>query len=163
MVEFTEELEDAIEAEESGLLEVIAERADPDDRRILEAVVRDESSDERYRVRALYALGNWTEQQDEIVETIESAYSDLSERERFTAIDALGRLGTPEARRAIIDHRDAESPDIRRQVVNALSRIGDEASREELSALLEEEEVDFVRESAQRQLKRLKGGKDKSE
>lgn len=146
MVELSQELKGALESDDSGPLESIAERGAPEDFETLAALVRDEATSERYRRRATSALGRWPDREDQAVDAIESALVGRTELERIAAIDALGRIGTPAAREAILQHLDDE-PDVRRTAVTALARIGDDPAIEAVQELAEDD-AEIVRDKA---------------
>jgi HEAT repeat protein len=75
---------------------------------------------------------------------------DLDERGRINALSALGAIGGREAEDAIVRAGDDPSPDVRRFVVHALSRIATDAARRRLDELAAADPVDFVRLAAHR-------------
>jgi HEAT repeat protein len=81
--------------------------------------------------------------------------ADFDERLRITAVDALGRLGTPEAAGAVLDRAGDPSPDVRRFAAVALARIGGAAARDRLARTAEDDPADFVRRRARRAVAEL--------
>lgn len=148
MVEIGEELEMALESDDAGEMEMIIERGDPEDFETLQELVRDEETSKMYRRRAMSALGKWPDHEDEATDAIQSVLPRLNEIERITAMAALGRIGTPEARETVVEFRDDDAPDVRRQVVAALARIEDDTARDVIREMAEEDETDYVRELA---------------
>jgi len=153
MVEIREQLEKALNSDDLGPLETIVERGDPDDFETLRELVRSEETSETYRRRAMSALGRWPDREDEAAEAIESVLPRLTEIERITAMSALGRIGTPAARDILLRSR-SDAPDVRRQAVNALARIRDEAAMDAIREMAEEDDSEMVREKAQELLAR---------
>lgn len=159
MVEAREELEAALEAIESTELERLIEEGNPEDFDALrEVALAPETPPERRR-RALSALGSWSGRETDSLETIRSALPELNDRELISAAAALGRIGTPEARDLLIE-LEVAAPDVRRQIVRSLARIGDDPACDELQKIAEVEQVGYVRDLAARELERLEEAQD---
>jgi HEAT repeat protein len=77
----------------------------------------------------------------------------LKESHCITALEALGRLGTQEACEAVRSFADHPSPQIRKFVVVALSRIGSPAAEERLRQMAREDPKDWVRDFAAKRVK----------
>ena len=77
----------------------------------------------------------------------------LKESHCITALEALGRLGTQEACEAVRSFADHPSPQIRKFVVAALSRIGSPAAEERLRQMAREDPEDWVRDFAAKRVK----------
>ncbi|MFC6939344.1 HEAT repeat domain-containing protein [Salinirubellus sp. GCM10025818] len=157
MVRITEDLRLALEADDPEELEEIIERGDPEDFGTFQELIENEETSTTYRRRALYALGKWPDRETDAVNTIESVLPRLTELERITAVSTLRRIGTSDARELIVSKADDDSPDVRRQVVKGLSRIGDETAMDMLRELAKDDETEHVRELAQEKLRRLQG------
>lgn len=155
MNQLREELKLALEADDRARLEEIIEEANPDDYEALRDLVQDPGTTETYRRRALYALGNWPEREEDAVKLIAAVLPDFAELERITALSMLGRIGTPEARDVLLDFRDDEAPDVRRQVVSSLARHPDERTVKVLHEMAEDDESPIVRDKAQRVVEHL--------
>jgi HEAT repeat protein len=159
MVELSEDLELALEAIELGELGRIVREGDPDDFEALRELARAPETSSEHRRRALYALGTWSGREADATEAVRSVLRerDPDEPERVAAAAALGRIGTPDARDLLVELADDDAPDVRRQVVNALARVGDDAARRELRALAEADAASSVREHAAETVRRLEG------
>lgn len=155
MVEIHEELEKALESDDPGPMETIIKQANPDDFETLQELVQDEETSETYRRRSISALGKWPDRDDEATEAIQAVLPRLTELERITAISALGRIGTPEARDTIVEFRNDDAPDVRRQVVTALARIEDETAGDVIREMADSDEEDYVRELAQEKVQQM--------
>ena len=158
MTTLHEELELALEADDRARLERIIEDADPDDYRTLRELVRDPGTPEMYRRRALYAIGKWPDRDEEAVAEIADVLPELGELERVTAISTLGRIGSDEAKEVLLQYRDDDAPDVRRQVVASLARLPDERAVETLHSMAEDDESEAVRAKAERAVERLDRG-----
>jgi len=81
-------------------------------------------------------------------------YPDFDERERINALDALGRIGGPDAEAAVLQMTEDESPDIRRFAAYALSKLGTPTALERLHDLEGTDPERLVRTAAARSLRR---------
>ena len=72
----------------------------------------------------------------------------LDERQRINAVDALGRLGGPDAEDAVLELTRDESPDVRRFAAYALSRLGTETTRIQLGEMARNDPEPSVRAAA---------------
>lgn len=146
------ELERALDAFEVGALDGIIENKR---RRDFEALCRilceEPATDPVRRQRAIYALGRWGD--SSVVPDIVDALPRLKESHCITAIEALGRLGTKDARKAIERFADNPSPQVRKFVVKALSRIGGRAAEARLQKMVKEGRDDWVRDFAAKRMR----------
>ena len=69
-------------------------------------------------------------------------------RQRITAVDALGRLGGPDAEDAVLELRVDESPDVRRFAACAPSRLGTRTARIRLGEMAGNDAGPTVRAAA---------------
>lgn len=155
MIQLSEELELALEADDRARLEQVIEAAEPDDYRTLRELVRDPGTPEMHRRRALYAIGKWPDRDEDAVTEIAAVLPDLGELERITAISTLGRIGSPEAKEVLLEYRDDDAPDVRRQVASSLARYPDDRTIEALHLMAEDDESEAVRAKAERVIERL--------
>lgn len=161
MIEIPEYLELALAADDRDRLQRIIERAAPDDFALLQALVADDDTPPNYRRKAMFALGQWPGRNDEAVATIAAALPELTELERITAVDALGRIGTEAALDVVLNCVEDDEPDVRRQVVKALDEIGSGRAVAALDRIAASENVDYVRALAEEKVqdaRRRKGG-----
>jgi HEAT repeat protein len=100
------------------------------------------------RQNAIHILGRWGD--TESAAAIRSLLPTFEERERINAVDALGRLGGPDAEAAVLQTTEDESPDVRRFAAYALSNLETEAARDRLRDMEETDPVNFVRAAAAR-------------
>ena len=130
------DLAEALEAFEAGPLDHLIRQKRPEHLEALKRLASSPSETEsRFRQKALYALGRWDD--PSVVPLLVTVLPELPERERMTAIDSLGRLGTDEGRDAIASYTADPSPQVRKFVVQALARLGGTeaaASLEEMAA-----------------------------
>jgi HEAT repeat protein len=145
-----EELRDALRAFENGALDRIIARKRPEDFAALRTLLS-APANPNDRQRAIYALGRWGN--PSVVPEIVAVLPGLKESHAYTAIDTLGRLGTPEARAAVESYADHSSPQIRKFVVEALTRIADPAAQGTLEKMARADRTDWVRELAARRMK----------
>ncbi|HEU4456567.1 MAG TPA: HEAT repeat domain-containing protein [Longimicrobium sp.] len=149
--EISPELRDALKAFEIGLLDQVVARRRPEDFAALRRLLAEDGEvSPNDRQRAMYALGKWDD--PSVVPEIVARLPELKESHRITAIEALGRLGTGQARAAVEAHADDPSPHVRKFVVEALSRIGDPAAEETLRRMAREDGQEWVRNLAARRM-----------
>jgi HEAT repeat protein len=74
---------------------------------------------------------------------------------RVTAVDALGRLGTPEVVGAIIARAEDPSPTVRKFVARALGKMNVSESLAKLSDMERKDPETFIREVAAKSRRRL--------
>lgn len=119
----------------------------------LTAMVRD--SDPEVRANAIEALHHFESQK--LIPVFVAALKDSSAHVREHAADALGSIdGLHTAPRALIDALADQNRDVRRNVVSALSNIGDEAAVPALKKLIAETDASTKR-SAVEALKEIGG------
>ena len=152
MTVMSEELLEALKADESGDLDAIIEHRRPEDFDALRSLLRLDPTVEPYRAKAIYALGRWGD--PAVVEAIQDLLPDVEEAERIGAIDALGRLRAEDALDGILEHVDDESVSVRKFVTRALGRINTPRARAELSRLERTDPSDYIRSEASKQLSR---------
>jgi HEAT repeat protein len=153
MASSDERIEQLLMAECANVLED-AERLDQDDlRRLREVIASGTTADPRAQQNALSLLARAGDR--DAVPVIVARLPDFEERQRITAVDALGRLATPKAATAVLDLTNDPSADVRRFAAVALARIGGVAARARLVRTAEDDPVDFVRRQARRSLSRL--------
>ena len=163
MNEISEELQLALEADDRDRLDMIIEKDDPDDFATLLSIVQDEEAPESYRRKSLYAVGEMTDPDGTAVTIIGEALPGMSELERITAVNVLGGIGTAEATEVVIKNATDDAPDVRREVVRSLDRIGTAEAMSSLSAMAAEEEVDYVQEMAEERLQDAEERNDDSQ
>lgn len=78
----------------------------------------------------------------------------LKDSHAYTAIEALGRLGTAAARQAVESYAGHPSPQLRKFVIEALTRIQDPSAEATLERMSREDSVAWVRDLAKRRMKR---------
>jgi HEAT repeat protein len=153
MTVMSEELLEALEADESGDLDAIIERRRPEDFDALRSLLTlDPTVKPLHRAKAIYALGRWGD--PAVVEAIQGLLPEVEEAERIGAIDALGRLGAEGALDGILEYIDDESVSVRKFVTLALGRINTPRARAELSKLERTDPSDYIRSLASKQLSR---------
>ena len=146
------ELERALGAFETEALDKIIAQKRPEDFQVLHNLVALEADvNPNQRQRAIYALGRWGDAS--VVPDIVKLLPTLKESHCITALEALGRLGTQEACEAVMSFADHPSPQIRKFVVAALSRIGGPAAEERLRQMGREDREGWVRELAMKRVK----------
>lgn len=152
--EIPTELKDALKAFEIGALDKVIERKRREDFEALRRLLSlDTAVDPGDRQRAVYALGRWGD--PDVVPEILALPPELKESQCITAIEALGRLGTKAAREAVASYAGHPSPQIRKFVVQALTRIGDAAARATLRKIAKEDRQAWVRELASKRIKMI--------
>jgi HEAT repeat protein len=151
MTEISEDLRQALDANESCDLDEIVRQRRPADFDALLGLLRpDPARETPHRAMAIYALGRWGD--PAAVGAIRDLLPGLHHDERITAIDALGRLGTDEAVEGILGYANDESLPVRKFVARALGRIGTPRARAGLSELRQADPSGYIRSLAARQL-----------
>ena len=150
-----EELRQALEADESGDLDVIIQQRRPEDFEALRRLLSGDAAAEPLRTWAIYALGRWGD--PAVAGAIRDLLPRLGHDERITAIDALGRLGSREAVDGILGYAHDESLPVRKFVARALARINTPQARAGLSELERTDASDYIRSLAAG-LERSSGG-----
>lgn len=146
------ELVKAFEAEEAQELGEIIRTHRPEHFDALRQLVAGGSTvREAYRTKALYALGRWGD--PSVVPEIVQVLPQLREVELIAAIDALGRFSTSQAIEAVGAHAKHASPQVRKLVVQALTRIGGPAAQKKLRTIADEDAEAWIRELAVRSLR----------
>jgi HEAT repeat protein len=77
----------------------------------------------------------------------------LPESHAYTAIEALGRLGTATARDAVAGRANDPSPQVRKFVVEALARIADAPAQAVLEKMARGDTEEWIRDLADRRMK----------
>lgn len=150
MADIPERIALALEADDSMELERVIDEAAEKDIAVLRAVVTDSAAPTTHRTRAMFALGRWGDERS--AQVIVRTLPELDERGMIAAVDALGRLGTPEALNAVVAQAGHESPHVRKFVVEALARSSDPAAQAKLDDMASSDEVEFVRSLARRRI-----------
>jgi HEAT repeat protein len=145
------ELEAALQAEEAGTLNQIVRARRPEHLAQLRQVAADETAPPLYRSRAIYALGRWGD--PAAVADIVRGLPTLNEQGRLSAMDALGRLATPDAERVLTDYAGDASPQVRKLVVEGLARTQGAAAQSTLRGIAERDPEGWLRELASRNVK----------
>ncbi len=146
MPDIPEHLNRAFEAEEScELLRIIEEKQDAD-LEALQQIAAEVSLGVRSRAKAIYALGRWGDSGS--VQVIASALPTLDEEGIAAAVDGLGRLGTEEAVRAVMQYAEHPSLQVRKFVVRALGRIDQPDAKSRLKAMQEKDPDVHIRNLA---------------
>ncbi len=149
------ELENALEAFEAGALDkIIRKRRRGDFQALLRLISLDADVKPHHRQRAINALGRWEDAS--VVSRIVELLPKLPESHCITALEALGRLGTKQACKAVESFADHRSPQVRKFVVSALNRIGGSAAESCLRKMAKEDSEDWVRDLAVKRLKAQK-------
>ena len=152
MAEVTETLTRALESEcARDMCEVIAKRASSDFAQLREVVANDKAPAQE-RIKAIYALGRWGD--TKAVADIAKAMPKLDELGTITAIDALGRLGSPAALKAVLRHTKAPSPELRKFVIRALGRFTGAEAQRTLQEMHKAEQVPHLRNLALKYVER---------
>lgn len=142
MSTMSEALRGALDSDCGHSLEpILADRRPEDFQALLQAVALPSKAE--YRLKALHLLGRWGEKS--AVPVIERVLPELNELERCRAIDALGRLGGSEAQAAVLKHADDHSPQVRKFVVYALTRLDSPKARDTLQRIKQNDPAEFVR------------------
>lgn len=145
------ELETALKAEEAGTLNEIVRARRPEHLAQLRELAADDTAPPLYRSRAIYALGRWGD--PAAVADIVRGLPTLAEQGRLSALDALGRLATPEAERVLADYAADASPQVRKLVVEGLVRAKGAAAQSTLRAIAERDPEGWLRELASRHVR----------
>ena len=139
----------AIESVCANSVEEVVEARRPNDLVALRAALREDTDvPPSLRQNAIHILGRWGD--TESAAAIRRLLPSLDERERINAVDAVGRIGGPDAEAAVLQTTEDESPDVRRFAAYALSNLGTEAARDRLRDMEETDPVNFVRAAAAR-------------
>jgi HEAT repeat protein len=137
----------AIESVCATGVEEVVEAQRSDDLVALRAALREDADiPPSLRQNAIHILGRWGDTQS--AAAIRALLPRFDERERINAVDALGRLGGPDAEAAVLQTTEDESPDVRRFAAYALSNLGTEVARERLRDMEETDPVQWVRAAA---------------
>ena len=149
MVELSNELRAALEAEEAGELVQLVRRGRPEDFVALRSLLSvDPSIPPGFRTKAMYALGRWGD--PSVVPDITRLLPELGERERVGALSALGHLGASEAAPAILEFANDPSPQVRKAAAVALSRTATPEAATKLRDLAANDPLPWIRELAAR-------------
>jgi HEAT repeat protein len=124
--------------------ELVKARRQADFAELAELLSPEVSVPSDYRSKALYALGR--SKDPSFVPAIRRLLPELNERGRISAIDALGRLGTPEAIAEISAQRADESPQVRKFVVLALKRSRTREARRAVTEIAADDPEEWVRD-----------------
>jgi HEAT repeat protein len=151
MTVMSEELLEALEADETGDLDAIIEQRP---RRFRRPTKPHAGPDRRGVAPGKGHLRLGARGDPAVVEAIQGLLPHLDQAERIAAIDALGRLGTEDASDSILQYVDDESMPVRKFVTRALGRINTPRARAELSKLERTDPSDYIRSLASKQLSR---------
>jgi HEAT repeat protein len=143
-------LAEALQSDCARSFETVLSERNPDDFEALISIAADKTSSPAQRSTAIFLLGAWGD--IKAVDTITSALPGLPDAEKVSALDALGRLGSPAALKAVREFTTAESPNVRKFAVHALARIGSPEALEALAEIQKREPVEYVRKAAERYL-----------
>jgi HEAT repeat protein len=124
-----------------SLDDVLTAHREEDFIRLLEVVAQPATPE--HRLKALHLLALWGDRR--AVAPIRRALPGLAEIARARAIDALGRLGGPEALEVLLAHTSDPSPQVRKFVVHGLRRSNDDRARVALNTIASGDPADFVR------------------
>ncbi len=153
-IPISEELEQALNAEESGELSKIVQSRTPEHfESLLRLVTNASDVDPNHRIKAIYVLGQWGN--PSVIPDIEGVLPQLDEAGRIAAVDALGRLGTQQAVELISRYIDDPAPQVRKFVIQALSRIGNLDAQTKLSQIANEDPENWLRGLAYKQIERI--------
>ncbi len=148
-------LKQALQVFETGELDLIVKKKRRDHFDALRSLLSlDSGVEPEHRQRAIYALGRWGD--TSVVPDLVSLLPRLDESERITALDALGRLDTKEARTAVETCADDPSPQVRKFVVTALRRLGGPDAESRLRWIAKEDGEGWIRDLAQSAVKSRK-------
>jgi HEAT repeat protein len=143
----SQKVRSALSAFESGELDAIVQERDPSDLEELRHLVStDPDIHPSYRTKAIYALGRW--QDEPSASRIVNVLPELDEVGTITAVDALGRIGTPEAIDAAVGLAEHESPHVRKFVAEALGDSSQPEAQQKLIEMESNDPAEFVRDSA---------------
>ena len=115
--------------------------------RLLDIVERPTTAEDR--LKALHLLALWGDRR--AVGPIRRVLPGLDDIARARAVDALGRLGGPEALEAVLAHVNDPSPHVRKFVVYGLGRSGDARTNTVLKSMATNDPEEFVRALAAKQ------------
>jgi HEAT repeat protein len=147
MVSMSTELRRALESDCATGVEEVLDSRRSEDLVALRAVLRgDEDVPASFRQNAIQILGRWGDR--ESVDSIRALLPMLDERERINAVDALSRIGGPEAESAVLEATADESPDVRRFAAYGLSRLDSQSARDRLEELARADPERSVRAAA---------------
>ena len=147
MLELSDELRDALNADDAQEFMELLQRRHPRDVRALQALITaDPAVPSHYRTKALYALGWWGD--PSVVPMIRRVLPQLDERGRIGAVSALGNLGTAAAVSEIAEHVTDRSEQVRKTAVLALRRVASAKARQKLREVASTDPVKWVRELA---------------
>lgn len=145
----SQRLRKALDSEESGELDAIVQERNPSDLEELRRLVStDPDIDPSDRTKAIYALGRWEDEPS--VSRIVNVRSELDEVGTITAVDALGRMGTPEAIDAAAGLAEHDSPHVRKFVAEALGNSSQPEAQQKLIEMEANDPAEFVRDRARR-------------
>ena len=153
-ISISDELEQALNAEESGELGKIIQSRRPEHfENLLKLVTTDSDINAKRRIKAIYALGRWGNLS--VISDIERVLPQLDEAGRIAAVDALGRLGTKQALEVVSRYTDDPSSQVRKFVIYALRKIGDLEAQTRLRQIANQDSENWLRELASKQIERL--------
>ena len=153
MASSNERIQDLLLAECAHALEVAGQLDEDDLRRLREIIAPGTTADPAAQQNALSLLARAGDR--DAVPVIIERLADFDERQRITAVDALGRIAGAEATVTVLDLADDPSPDVRRFAAVALARIGGTAARARLTQAADDDPAVFVRDQARRGLAQL--------
>jgi HEAT repeat protein len=130
-----------------SLDDVVKARREEDFIRLLDVV--EQPATPEHRLKGLHLLALWGDRR--AVAAIRRVLPGLDEIARARAVDALGRLGGPDALEVLLAHTSDPSPHVRKFVVHGLKRSDDGRARAALNTMASRDPADFVRALAGRQ------------
>jgi HEAT repeat protein len=149
VVAVSQKLREALDAIESGELDALILEGDPSDLEELRSLIStDPTINPNDRTKAIYAVGRWGDTAS--APRITTVLPELDEIGTITAVDTLGRLGTPEAISAVAELAQHESPHVRKFVVEALGKSSSPEAQEKLIDIEARDPAKFVRDRAQK-------------
>jgi HEAT repeat protein len=144
MTPVSEELFSALESDcAQDISQLVRERKREDFEGLQEFLSLDPSVNPQHRAKAIHALGRWGDPAP--VPAIRGILPHLDERGRISTVDALGRLGTDEALRGVLEQANDPSPQVRKFVTRALGRINAPEAQAKLREMADADPADFVR------------------
>jgi HEAT repeat protein len=147
MAEISNELRRALESDcAQDMCAIVDKRDDKDFEQLRALISTDPSIPRDQRRKAIYAVGRWGD--TKVVADINRVIDDLDAMGLVTAIDALGRLGTPAARDKIIQFGDHPSPEVRKFVIRALGRLRGRTVQAKLRQMQESDPLPYLRNIA---------------
>ncbi|MEM7092002.1 MAG: HEAT repeat domain-containing protein [Actinomycetota bacterium] len=123
-----------------------------DERAQLVEVIADPRAPDRRVDTAIHVVGRLAE--TDSVSAIAGRLRGMDERRLINAIAALGSIGNSRAETVVLRYRRNRSADVRRFVAGALAGFPGPRSRQALSDMASDDDVDFVRECAVQALRR---------